>query len=99
MKGKSNHTDPSTMFKDWIQSGKNQNEFMNNLMLQAKAMENMFSFGQGFGNYMKFSAFKTTIGSNGRISIPEAERDATGINNGDLVQVIVFPIDKTKKII
>lgn len=98
MKGKVNQTDPSTMFKDWIQKSDNyQNEFMNNLMLQSKAMENMFSFGQGFGNYMKFSAFKTTIGSNGRISIPEAERDATGINKGDLVQVIIFPIDKTKK--
>jgi len=98
MKGKLNQSDPSIMFKNRIQkSGEAQNEFMNSLMLQAKAMENMFSFGQGFGNYMKFSTFKTTIGSNGRISIPEAEREATGINEGDLIQVIIFPINKKKK--
>ena len=37
-------------------------------------------------------AFKTTVGSNGRISIPEAERDALGIEEGDLVQIIITPI-------
>ena len=41
-----------------------------------------------------WSVFKTSIGSNGRISIPEAERNALGLAEGDLVQVIVLPIRK-----
>ncbi|MFB5610454.1 MAG: transcriptional regulator, partial [Nitrosopumilaceae archaeon] len=34
---------------------------------------------------------------NGRISIPEAERDALGLKEGDLVQVIVLPLEKKSK--
>lgn len=41
-----------------------------------------------------WSAFKTSISSNGRISIPEAERNALGLGEGDLVQVIVLPVKK-----
>jgi bifunctional DNA-binding transcriptional regulator/antitoxin component of YhaV-PrlF toxin-antitoxin module len=33
------------------------------------------------------------VGSNGRISIPEAERQALKVNEGDLVQVIVIPVE------
>ncbi len=43
---------------------------------------------------MNWAAFKTSIGSNGRISIPEAERSALKIREGDLVQVIVLPVSK-----
>ncbi|HXV51466.1 MAG TPA: AbrB/MazE/SpoVT family DNA-binding domain-containing protein, partial [Nitrosopumilaceae archaeon] len=42
-------------------------------------------------------AYKTSVGSNGRISIPEAERDALGLKEGDLVQVIVLPLEKKSK--
>ena len=45
-----------------------------------------------------WAAFKTSIGSNGRISIPEAERNALGLNEGDLVQVIVLPVSKKKEV-
>ena len=41
-----------------------------------------------------WAAFKTSIGSNGRISIPEAERNALGLDEGDLVQVVVLPVSK-----
>lgn len=41
-----------------------------------------------------WAAFKTSIGSNGRISIPEAERSALGLSEGDLVQVVVLPVSK-----
>jgi bifunctional DNA-binding transcriptional regulator/antitoxin component of YhaV-PrlF toxin-antitoxin module len=41
--------------------------------------------------------FKTTIQSGGRISIPEAERQALKIDDGDLVQVIVIPIERKHK--
>jgi AbrB family looped-hinge helix DNA binding protein len=43
---------------------------------------------------VSWGAFKTSVGSNGRISIPEAERDAIGLKEGDLVQVVIVPIEK-----
>ena len=45
-----------------------------------------------------WATFKTGIGSNGRISIPEAERSALGLSEGDLVQVIVLPVSKKKEV-
>lgn len=41
-----------------------------------------------------WASFKTGIGSNGRISIPESERTALNLAEGDLVQVIVLPVRK-----
>ncbi len=41
--------------------------------------------------------FKTTVQTGGRISIPEAERNALGIEEGDLVQVIIIPLTRKKK--
>lgn len=37
-------------------------------------------------------SFKTRVQSGGRISIPDAEREALGIREGDIVQAIVIPI-------
>jgi bifunctional DNA-binding transcriptional regulator/antitoxin component of YhaV-PrlF toxin-antitoxin module len=48
-------------------------------------------------NFLTWGAFKTSVGSNGRISIPEAERDALSVNEGDLVQVIVIPVKPKSK--
>lgn len=42
--------------------------------------------------FLGWGAYKTSVGSGGRISIPEAEREALGIGEGDLVQVIVVPV-------
>jgi hypothetical protein len=63
--------------------------------LQLDAMQNFFSMMQGLTFY--HAMFKTTIQSGGRISIPEAERQALKIDDGDLVQVIVIPIERKHK--
>ena len=65
--------------------------------MQSKSMETMFQIGQMLPSFMNWSAYKTTISSNGRISIPEAERNALGLVEGDLVQVIILPIAKKSK--
>ena len=75
-------------------------EFQQDMMrqfsnFQYNAFQNMFSSLQGFTNYN--AMFKTTVQSGGRISIPEAERQALGIEEGDLVQVIIFPLAKKQK--
>jgi AbrB family looped-hinge helix DNA binding protein len=40
------------------------------------------------------AVFKTAVQKAGRISIPEAERQALGIKEGDLVQVLIIPIKR-----
>ena len=62
--------------------------------VQYNAFQNMFSSLQGFTNYN--AMFKTNVQTGGRISIPEAERQALGIEEGDLVQVIIIPITRKK---
>jgi len=44
-------------------------------------------------NFLTWGAFKPTVGSNGRISIPEAERQALTDDEGDLVQVNVIQVN------
>jgi AbrB family looped-hinge helix DNA binding protein len=65
--------------------------------MQNKSMDAMFNIGQMLPSFMNWGAYKTTISSNGRISIPEAERNALGLSDGDLVQVIILPIAKKSK--
>ena len=94
MTGKKNQFDPSEMYKQWLESMSNAQNFMNQ---SQSNMQNPFTNMQNMmPNFLLWGAFKTTVGSNGRISIPEAERDALGIEEGDLVQIIITPI-KSKK--
>ncbi len=75
-----------------------QSSMMENMSsMQNKSMDTMFSIGQMLPSFMNWGAYKTTISSNGRISIPEAERNALGLGEGDLVQVIILPIAKKSK--
>ena len=75
-----------------------QSNMMENMTsMQNKSMDTMFSIGQMLPSFMNWGAYKTTISSNGRISIPEAERNALGLGEGDLVQVIILPIAKNSK--
>ena len=43
------------------------------------------------------ATFKTRVQSGGRISIPDAEREALDIDEGDIVQTIVIPLKKGDK--
>lgn len=75
-------------------------EFQQDMMrqfsnFQFNAFQNLFSSLQGFTNYN--AMFKTNVQSGGRISIPEAERQALGIEEGDLVQVIIIPLASRKQ--
>ena len=72
-----------------------QSNLMENMKtLQSQSMDTMFNIGQMLPSFMNWGAYKTTVGSAGRISIPEAERNALGLGEGDLVQVIILPIGK-----
>ncbi len=75
-----------------------QSNMMDNMStMQSKSMDTMFNIGQMLPSFMNWGAYKTTISSNGRISIPEAERNALGLGDGDLVQVTILPKAKKSK--
>ena len=85
---------------DFRKSIEKATEFQQDLLkqfstIQYNAFQNMFSSLQGFTSYN--AMFKTTVQTGGRISIPEAERNALGIEDGDLVQVIIIPLSRKKK--
>jgi AbrB family looped-hinge helix DNA binding protein len=92
-------SDPLQAIKELTaKSSEMQSNFVNSMSTaQKNVMEQFFNMGNLMQNFVGYGAFKTTIGSNGRISIPEAERDALRINEGDLVQVVVVPLEKKKR--
>ena len=59
---------------------------------QASVVSNFLGSLQALTN--TGAVFKTNVQKAGRISIPEAEREALGIKEGDLVQVLVIPIKR-----
>ncbi len=88
--------DPVSTFKKAVDKGSEaQKEFVKQFSsIQHDAMQNYFSTLQGLVYYN--AMFKTTVQSGGRISIPEAEREALNIDDGDLVQVIIIPIERRR---
>jgi len=96
--GGSKKFDPLQTLKEMTEkTSEMQAGLTNNVaVMQKNAMEQMLGIGNMMQSFMGWGAFKTTIGSNGRISIPEAERDALNIGEGDLVQVLVLPLEKRK---
>jgi hypothetical protein len=86
------------VFREAIEKGvAAQRDLLKNYTaVQQDAIHNFFSTLQGLTYYN--AMFKTTVQSGGRISIPEAERQALNIEDGDLVQVIIIPIRRRKNI-
>jgi len=91
--------DPLKALKEMTnKAAETQSNFMNNMAsMQAQGLDKMFSIGQTMPSFLNWGAYKTSIGTHGRISIPEAERDALGLKEGDLVQVVILPIEKKSK--
>ncbi|SEO23421.1 hypothetical protein SAMN04487948_101245 [Halogranum amylolyticum] len=63
--------------------------------------KNPFGDFTNFGNFGNFgpmgaAVFKTRVQSGGRISIPDAEREALDIEEGDIVQTFVVPIKRNR---
>jgi hypothetical protein len=92
-----NPTDPADAFKKAVEKGnKAQEEFMKQVStIQQDAVQSYLSMLRGLTFYN--AMFKTTVQIGGRISIPEAERQALNIDDGDLVQVIVIPIERRRR--
>jgi AbrB family looped-hinge helix DNA binding protein len=89
--------DGTSAFKKAIEKGgEAQRDFIKQFSsIQQESFQNFFTTLQGLTYYN--AMFKTTVQSGGRISIPEAERQALNIEEGDLVQVILIPIERRRK--
>jgi hypothetical protein len=87
----------TSAFKKAIEKGSEaQSEFIKQFSsIQQETFQNFFTMLQGLTYYN--AMFKTTVQSGGRISIPDAERKALRIEEGDLVQVILIPIERMRK--
>jgi len=82
LSGKPKEEDPSTkLLLEKLLSGGFPN-------LQEQVREALLTFTE------KNAVFKTKVQRGGRISIPEADRDVPGIDEGDIVQVILAPVKK-----
>ena len=85
---------PPNMFKGFQQASETaveqQQEFIQQLM--AASQPNV-SMGQ-LGAMSQMAMFKTRVQSSGRISIPDAEREALDIAEGDIVQTVVIPVKR-----
>ena len=51
----------------------------------------------GLGVMSQTATFKTRVQSGGRISIPDAEREALDIEEGDIVQTVVIPVKRNRE--
>ncbi|MFB6123889.1 MAG: AbrB/MazE/SpoVT family DNA-binding domain-containing protein [Haloferacaceae archaeon] len=71
---------------------------------QLELFDQFTSGGGGFDGFSQLGAmsmgtamFKTRVQSGGRISIPDAERETLGIEEGDIVQTIVIPVKRNSE--
>jgi hypothetical protein len=69
---------------------------------QQKLLQQMLGGGMSGMDMNQISAmsqtatFKTRVQSGGRISIPDAEREALDIEEGDIVQTVVIPVKRNR---
>src|ERR671932_2091788 len=92
-----NTDDATAAFKKAVEKGTQaQKDFIRQFStIQQDVMQNFLAMLQSLTYYN--AMFKTTVQSGGRISIPEAERQALNIEEGDLVQVVLIPIDRKRR--
>jgi hypothetical protein len=69
---------------------------------QAELFRNMIDGGapgvdmNQLGAMSQLATFKTRVQSGGRVSIPDAEREALDIEEGDIVQTVVIPVKRNR---
>ncbi|RQG98153.1 AbrB/MazE/SpoVT family DNA-binding domain-containing protein [Natrarchaeobius oligotrophus] len=92
---------PPAMFGQQMQEAgeqvaESQQEMMRQLM--EASTKTPFDDAGAFGPMnMGTATFKARVQSGGRISIPEPERDALDIEEGDIVQTIVVPVKRNRE--
>jgi len=87
---------PPSMMKGFQQAGERameqQQEFIQQLLGASTSGVGMPQLGA----MNQMATFKTRVQSGGRISIPDAEREALDIEEGDIVQTVVVPVKRKR---
>jgi hypothetical protein len=89
---------PPAMFKAFTETGEQAMEQQQELfsrMLSAGSDMPGLDMNQ-LGAVSQTATFKTRVQSGGRISIPDAEREALDIEEGDIVQTVVIPVKRNR---
>ncbi len=75
-----------------------QQEALQQLLLGAggESTPDLGDISDQMGAMSQMATFKTRIQSGGRISIPDAEREALDIQEGDIVQTVVVPVKRNR---
>ncbi|MFC7236048.1 AbrB/MazE/SpoVT family DNA-binding domain-containing protein [Halosegnis marinus] len=82
---------PATLLRGFQEAGEQAFEQQTELMRRLLAPPGMGAGMPGMAGG-SLAAFKTRVQSGGRLSIPDAEREALGIEEGDIVQAFVVPL-------
>lgn len=87
---------PPAMFAEQLQqAGEQAMQSQQELFRQFFTNSNGTS-GMQLPMSMGTATFKTRVQSGGRISIPDAEREALDIEEGDIVQAVVVPVKRNR---
>ena len=80
------------------QATRKQQEALQSLFMGSKpATPDIGDISEQLGAMSQMATFKTRIQSGGRISIPDAEREALDIGEGDIVQTVIVPVKRNRK--
>jgi hypothetical protein len=79
------------------QATRKQQEALQSLLTGTSAQTpDLGDITEQLGAMSQMATFKTRIQSGGRISIPDAEREALDIGEGDIVQTVVVPVKRNR---
>ncbi|QLD85841.1 AbrB/MazE/SpoVT family DNA-binding domain-containing protein [Natronomonas halophila] len=83
------------------QATKQQQQALQQLLTGAtgattSATPDLGNLSEQLGTMSQMATFKTRVQSGGRISIPDAEREALDIEDGDIVQTVVVPVKRKR---
>jgi hypothetical protein len=87
---------PPAMFKAFQETGEQAVEQQQELLQQMVGGGMSGMDMNQLGAMSKTATFKTRVQSGGRISIPDAEREALDIEEGDIVQTVVIPVKRNR---
>ena len=88
---------PALFAKQFADMGEEAVEAQRSWFEQLADLSSMGSDGLGpTPMQLGTATFKTRVQSNGRISIPDAEREALDIEEGDIVQAVVIPVKRNR---
>jgi len=87
---------PAAMFEQFQETSEQAAETQAELLRQFTGGGGTDTLPGLGGLGMGAAVFKSRVQSGGRISIPDAEREALDIQEGDIVQSIVIPIKRNR---